>query len=280
MFKENLLIPQVHVFDCVNMEAVHKPILGNELYEACIQGSLAAVTTIVSRSRATNPSWSPPFSSMLYIATSKDYPAIVQYCLENAAPITPKIMEILLLDRAKQTYTLLLDLKAVDVNYDHPWWGDILSHFAIADDFEWVHLCLKHGADPNQNVVYERKSVLAAAAEWASVEMAALLIKHGARVIGCGAIVMAGQEGKVEMAKMLLDEGADINEIGIEHPTDVRYKKEMGSALHRAVEKGHEAMVRFWLERGADVRLKDPMGRTPAALARENGIVKMLNALA
>lgn len=112
------------------------------------------------------------------------------------------------------------------------------------------------------------------------MEMAALLIKHGARVIGSGAIVMAAEEGKMEMVKMLLDEGADINEIGIEHPTDPRFKEDMGSALHRAVDGGHEATVSFLLERGADVRLKDPMERTPAALARENGnerIVEMLS---
>lgn len=254
--------------------------MGNELYEACKEGSLVAVTDLISRLRVSNPSWSPPFSSMLYIATSNDHPSIVQYCLENAAPITPKIMKILLITRAKQTYTRLLDRKAVDVNYYIPWFGDILGRFATEDNLEWAHLCLEHGADPNQNLVDEHKSILAAVAELASVEMAALLIKHGARVKGSGAIVMAAEEGKMEMVKMLLDEGADINEIGIEHPTDPRFKDDMGSALHRAVEGGHEAMVTFLLERGADVSLRDPIGRTPADLAgakRNQGIKEILS---
>lgn len=116
-------------------------------------------------------------------------------------------------------------------------------------------------------------------AELASVEMAALLIQRGARVNGSGAIVMAAEEGKMEMVKMLLSEGADINEIGIEHPTDPRFKEDMGSALHRAVEGGHEEIVSFLLEKGADQGLQDPMGRTPAALARAKGNEKILEML-
>lgn len=184
------------------------------------------------------------------------------------------------MNRATETYKFLLGRKAVDVNYYIPWFGDILSHCATRDDFEWVRLCLDYGADPNQNLVDEHKSILAAVAELASVKMAALLIKHRARVMGSGAIVMAAQQGKMEMLKMLLNEGADINEIGIEHPTDPRFKADMGSALHRAVEGGHEAIVKFLLESGANARLKDPMGRTPAALATEKGnerIVEMLS---
>lgn len=122
----------------------------------------------------------------------------------------------------------------------------------------------------------EHTSILATVAEIASVEMAALLIKHGAHAKGSGAIVMAAETGKMEMLKMLLNEGADIDEVGIEHPTDPRFKEDMGSALHRAVAGGHEAVVRFCLERGADTRLRDPMGRTPVALAREKGVQKIL----
>ena len=111
------------------------------------------------------------------------------------------------------------------------------------------------------------------------MEMAALLILHGARVNGSGAIVMAAEDGKMEMVKLLLNEGADINEIGIEHPTDPRFREDMGTALHRAVERGQEEVVGFLLERGADAGLKDPMGRTPADLAKGKGNEKILKSL-
>ena len=73
------------------------------------------------------------------------------------------------------------------------------------------------------------------------------------------------------MVRVLLEEGADVNEVGIEHPTDPRYKEDMVTALHRAVVEGHEEMVRFLLARGAVVSLEDPMGRTPLALAIDKG---------
>lgn len=84
---------------------------------------------------------------------------------------------------------------------------------------------------------------------------------------------MAAEEGKLDMVRLLLDKGADINEIGIEHPTDPRFKEDMGSALHRAVEGEHEEVVEFLLDQGADANLKDVMGRTPLALAeaKRNG---------
>jgi ankyrin repeat protein len=127
--------------------------------------------------------------------------------------------------------------------------------------------------------VDDYKTLLAGVAELASVEMAALLIRHGANVKGSGAIVMAAEEGRLDMVKLLLDQGADINEIGIENPTDPRSKEDMGSALHRAVAAGHQEVVRFLLDRGADVNLTDVMRRTPLALAETNqnrGIIELL----
>lgn len=245
-----------------------KASLGNELYKACSEGNLDAVVAIISRSKLVNPSCMPPFSSMMDTAASKDRVSIVKYCLDNGAVVTPDIMRTVLINRPKETYLLFLDTEAVEINYYIPWFGDILSEVAKRDNFEWTKLCLSRGANPNENLVDEHTSLLAAVAELASVEMAALLIEHGAHVKGSGAIVMAAEEGKLDMVKLLLDKGADINEIGIEHPTDPRYKEDMGSALHRAVVGEHEEVVKFLMDNGADVNLKDVMGRTPLALAQ------------
>ena len=253
--------------------------MGYELYDACISGSLNAVTASLAQSKAADPSFSPPLSTILYAAASKDHVKIVKYCLENGAAVTPDVMQILFINRARETYIFFLESKAVDINYYIPWWGDILSNVARRDDLDWAKLCLDRGADPNQNLVDEHKSILAAVAELGSVEMAALLIRHGAQVKGSGAIVMAAEEGKLDMMKLLLNQGADINEVGIEHPTDPRFKEDMGSALHRAVEAGHEEVVKFLLDRGADVNLNDVMRRTPLALAEANknrGMIELL----
>jgi ankyrin repeat protein len=216
---------------------------------------------------------------MMYAAARQDQVNIVKYCLDHGAVVHPDVMRVLLINRARETYILLLETNAVDVNYYIPWWGDMLSNVARRNDLGWAQLCLDRGADPNQNLVDEHQSILAAVAELASVEMAALLIRYGARVKGSGAIVMAAEEGKLDVVRLLLDKGADINEIGIEHPTDPRFQEDMGSALHRAVEGGHEEVVRFLLDQGADVNLKDVIGRTPLALAetkQNDGIIAVL----
>jgi ankyrin repeat protein len=252
---------------------------GNELYNACIAGNLDVVRTSLADSKAADPSFSPPVSTILHAAASKDHVKVVKYCLENGATVNRDVMLTVLINRARETYIHLLESKAVDINYYISWFGDILSNVATRDDFDWAELCLDRGADPNRNPVDDYKSLLAGVAELASVEMAALLIRHGAHVKGSGAIVMAAEEGKMDMVKLLLDQGADINEIGIENPTDPRSKEDMGSALHRAVVAGHEEVVGFLLDRGADVNLTDVMRRTPLALAKTNqnrGTIQLL----
>ena len=253
------------------MEAKLKGGMGDLLYDACQKGDLEAVKRTIAQLKASNSAYQPPFSSILYASTSKDRANVVKYCLDHSTPITPEIMKIILINKTKDVYKLLLDTNAIDVNYYIPWFGDILSNAATHDDFKMIAICLSHDADPNANIVDEHMSILAAVAELASVEMARLLLKHGARLRGSGAIVKAAEAGKLEMVKVFLEEGADVNEVGIEHPTDPRYKEDMGTALHRAVIEGHEEIVRLLLAHGAVMSLEDPMGRTPLALAMDKG---------
>lgn len=254
--------------------------LGEELHEACLTGDDDAIKAFVSHQQAANDANSPRWPALMYTATSKDHGSIVQYCLDNGAKVTNDVMKILLINRSKETYTLLLDAKAVDINYYIPWFGDILGNVATDNDREWTGFCLRHGADPNKNLRDEHKSLLAAVAGFASVEKVNMLDGNGgAAVRGSGAIVMAAEEGKLDMVKYSLDNGAEINEFGIEHHTDERYKEDMGSPLHKAVDGGHEDVVRFLLDKGADVRLKDPLGRTPMILALPKNNARMAELL-
>ena len=261
------------------MEAKIKETLGETLHQACENNDLNEIKTYIAHQQATNPSYKPPLPEIMYTATGKDNVSIIQYCIENGTTVTDNVLKKILICRAKKTYIYLLDAKAVNVNHYIPWFGDILTNVATADDMEWAKLCLEHGADPNRHLYEEHKSMLAAVAELASVEMAKLLIEHGARVKGSGAIVMAAEEGKLDMVELLLENGADVDEVGIEHPTDERYREDMGSALHRAVFAGRRDVVRVLIGRGADVGLKDPMGRTAGDLAGERGDEEILGML-
>ena len=250
------------------MEAKIKTKLGEELHQACQDGTLDTVQRYVSQQQAVDPSYKPPLQEMLYAATGKDNLEVATYCLDNGAAVTDDLLKKILICRAKSIYIACIDSKKVDINHYIPWYGDILSNVATANDLDWAKLCLEHGADPNLNLYEEHKSILAAAAELASLEMVTLLVENRAHVKGSGAIIMAAEEGKFGVVQYLLDHGADINEIGIEHPTDPRYKEDMGSALHRAVYAGHRDIVEYLIKQGADLNLKDEMGRTPIDLAR------------
>ncbi len=249
------------------MEAQIRADLGEELYHACSDGDLDAVREYVSHHLSLTSLYEPPLSAMMYTAAYNDHSTIVRYCLEISPVVTDSVMQIILINRAKETYKLLIGLKAVDVDHYISWFGNILSHVAPRNDFEWTRMCLELGSNPNLNLVDEHTTILAAVAERASVEMAQLLLEHGAWLKDSGAIVLAAEQGKLAMVKFLLEQGADIDEIGVEHPTDWRFTEEMGSALHKAVRNGHEEVVKLLLDYGANVNLKDMMGKTSMDLA-------------
>ena len=261
------------------MEAKIKSTLGDTLHEACQNGNLNDIQTYISHQRATNPTYNPPYQEILYAAITNDNLPIAKYCLENHAHASDDILKKILICRAKNIYIYLLSCAQVDINHYIPWYGDILSNAATANDLTWTRLCLDHGADPNLNLVDEHKSILAAAAELASVDMVALLIDGGAQVKGSGAIVMAAEEGKGDVVRYLLDHGADVDEMGIEHPTDERYREDVGSALHRAAYAGHCEVVELLVGRGANLDLRDLSGRTAMDLAVDRGNERVMEVL-
>jgi ankyrin repeat protein len=152
------------------------------------------------------------------------------------------------------------------------WFDTVLSVVATDGQYEWAKFCLENGTDPSYpRPVDEYKSILAGAAEKGKVDVVELLLAHGARLRGSGAIVAAAEEGEVESVKFLLGrEDLDIDELGIEHPTNRRGTKDMGTALHHAVRRGHREIVELLVERGANVDLEDVQGRTALMLAKEN----------
>ena len=150
-------------------------------------------------------------------------------------------MKIILMNRTKDVYKLLLNTNAIEVKCYIRWFGDMLSDAPTHDDFKMATICLSHSGDPYTNLIDEHLSILAAVANLASVGITRLLLEHGARLRGRCAIVQAAEAGKLVMVRVLLEEGADVNKV--EHPIDLRYKVNIGTALHRAVIGRHEEIV-------------------------------------
>jgi len=112
-------------------------------------------------------------------------------------------------------------------------------------------------------------SAISAAAERGSLNLAQLLVRHGAKVSGSGALAAAAEKGHMDMVAWLLDQGADIDEMGVHDYGISRWKENVGTALHKAVVRGDVAMAEVLVHRGAKTDIRDPLGRTPLMRARK-----------
>ena len=131
-----------------------------------------------------------------------------------------------------------------------------------------------------------------------------LVIEHSQEVydrscsLGLTPLHLASREGHIEVARFLVECGADaraqdcdlstplhlasqqghleVVRFLIEHGADVRAHDHCWSTpLHRASELGHLEVARFLVECGADTRTEDNNGQTPISLASSRGGVRV-----
>lgn len=255
------------------MEAERKSKLGEELYRACCDGDLDAVESFIADQKSLDASYAPPIDLIMLVATSRDRAQIVSWCLDQGATVNEDIMRSIVSGNTFKTHKVLIEAKAVDIDYSVPWFGTALAMAATYGNYEWTKFCLEHGANPNSGkVIDEYKTILAGTAENGKVDVVKLLLEHGAKLKGSNALVVAAERGQLDVVKFLVELGEEleIDEMGVEHPTDPRETEDMGSALHKAATEGHKGIVELLLEHGADINLKDVQGRTPLTLARDN----------
>lgn len=134
---------------------------------------------------------------------------------------------------------------------------------AAQGDVTQVQALLAQGMSVNTMYPFD-ESLLIRAAQFSQLEVARLLLDHGADVdhqdnTGCTALKSAVEEDSVEMVDLLLDAGADMTILG---GTDA------GNALHTAARDGHVEIVRLLLRRGADPNAPDGDGCSVSYLQR------------
>ncbi|KAL2827125.1 ankyrin repeat-containing domain protein [Aspergillus cavernicola] len=261
------------------MHIINGTSYSDEILAICRQNSREALEVFIQQNQETDPDYSPPLPELLLGATDCRADNIAAYCLENGQVAYDAVMTSVVVNDSFAVYCLIVENKAVDINYVVPWYGDILGMKAAGNRLDWVKFCLEHGADPNCNLVEEYLSALSCAAYTGSFEMVDLLLQHGARLKGSNAIVEAAIYGNLEMMKHLLSKGADIDEVGIEGPAGDECYGDMGSPLHQAATEGRTEMALFLINAGANIHLKDPMGRTAEDLAMKKNHTEILDAL-
>ena len=118
-------------------------------------------------------------------------------------------------------------------------------------------LAIEHPQDVNSQSISSRASPLYLASRGGHVDVARMLVDCGADVSaqtdrGWTALHWASRCGHVDLARMLVERGADVsaqNKVG-------------ETALHLALENGHGDVARLLVERGADVSVQTEDGET------------------
>jgi ankyrin repeat protein len=119
-----------------------------------------------------------------------------------------------------------------------------LARAAKSNDLQLMRMLLDAGADPKLTLK-DRTTVLMIAAA-------------GGAVVGAYAVAIpVTEESSIEAIKLCLDRGVDINAFNATGTT----------AVHSAVQRGAEKVVKYLADHGAKLDMKNKQGRTPLDIA-------------
>lgn len=191
--------------------------LDPDLITACRQNDLPGVKRLT---QAHTSSW----TDVLTAAASAGSTDVAAYCLEQGATANDFVLGTIISSRQSEpVYRLLVETGAVDVNFVVDRRGLMLGNAVLGSRHSLVEYTLSKGADPNSTVEKQNSdSNLACAARWSDPETVRILLDHGALIQGSRALVRAAEGGKLENMRLLLDRGADINEVGVTKSFDPR----------------------------------------------------------
>jgi ankyrin repeat protein len=138
---------------------------------------------------------------------------------------------------------------------------------------EVVAVLLQHGADPirTDKVISYNSSLLSFAARAEGSRMTELLLKHGVTVACSGALHTAANLGALDTIRLLIQHGADVNELLPANTLHQFYKPLYPSwtPMHFAASGGQVDAMELLQSNGARSDVKDVNGKTPAQLLEE-----------
>ncbi|KAI1285660.1 Ankyrin repeat and KH domain-containing protein 1 [Halotydeus destructor] len=139
-----------------------------------------------------------------------------------------------------------------------------------------VKLLLDMGSDINAQIETNRNTALTLACFQGRCEVVGLLLDRKANVehrakTGLTPLMEAASGGYVEVGRILLDKGADVNALPVPSSRD--------TALTIAADKGHYRFVELLIRRGAQVDVKNKKGSSPLWLACNGGHLDVVQLL-
>ena len=159
----------------------------------------------------------------------------------------------------------------------------INSRQALHDE-ELVTWFLDHGANPN-TAPLSWPTPLEKAASTASLPVIKLLVQHGGRIRPSNVVpstAKGSQSDRLEILAYFLDQGATVDDVEYEFDLAIfkkYWRRGFGTALHHAARRGNEELIKFLLERGSRLDVKNSKSKTALEVADEEGhenIVSMI----
>jgi ankyrin repeat protein len=173
---------------------------------------------------------------------------------------------------------LLLAVMKVDVHAspDHD-----LREAIENGNLQAAQSALRNGADVNAQERYiPYRTNLMIAAEEGNENLAKLLVEYGADVNGIDAdghtaLMEAANGGHLNVVKFLIEHGANVNAAAT---LSVDYTGS-NTALMHASEKGHVNVVKLLIKHGADINAKNKNGDTALSFAENNSHTEVAHIL-
>lgn len=230
------------------------------LLEAAKRRDLAAVTALINQKVDVNVAQLDGATALHWAAHWNDPEMVVQLLRAgaqvNAANdfgITPLMLAAVNGDAV--TMDLLLNAGA-NPNASSPLGETVLMTAARTGDAASVRALLRRGVRLNVKETSTGQTALMWAISEGHLEVARALVEYGADVSerstrGFTPLMFAAREGNLEIGRFLVDHGTDVNETSAGN----------ASPLLIATVRGHLAFARFLLERGADPNAA-PLGYT------------------
>lgn len=199
----------------------------------------------------------------------RDYPNLVHSTYVHWAALEGK--------GGISTYQVLID-GGCNINISFGYTGSPLINAIYRNKFPLARHLLSLGANPNINNMGVTLGPLGVATSYRPGFVADLL-DAGADIENTGALHIAAGKGDLETMQLLLDKGADVNEV-IRHPlnTTVGYHGRR-PPMHQAVQGGHFEAVTLLLQYPVRLDIVDEDGLTAVEQAKASGFKAAEDAL-
>ena len=223
------------------------------LMEACIDGQTEIVRYFLEAGAKPNSGgcWTPLYFMLLYKAF-KNTDVITTLLDFGADPMVRDVEGFTVADRWKTELPsvpleLLERLESSGMLIEPKLKNTLALRWAVKNRrHEQAESLLSTGIDPNQTHCYDNEIPLHVAIEQSDTEMVRILLKYGAKPnqknpLGDSMLYDAAETGNLEIVKMLVEAGANVNR-----------KTGAGSPIKAALKNGHENVVDYLIQQGAD----------------------------